>query len=76
MARFGLAEAFAARLKQIAEIEGLDGRPIEDYVAVVKDDRCNFRSSLQRVEAGEMLVEQPNHNAAEVADCVNQLLRR
>ena len=50
----GLAEAFARRAKDIAEAEGLDGRPIEAYVRLVRECRNNLRAVLQRVEAGEM----------------------
>ena len=51
----GLAQAFAERARMIADREGLNGRPIEDYVKLVRDCKNNFRRVLQRVEAGEML---------------------
>ena len=50
-----LAQAFAERAKQIAQLEGLDGQPIQRYVRLVQDCRNNFRQVLQRVEACEML---------------------
>ena len=53
----GLAQAFAGRAKRIAEAEGLDGRPVEAYVKLVKSCNNNMRSVLQRIEAGDMLDE-------------------
>lgn len=57
MAQRGLAEAFAARVQEIATKEGLNGRPIADYIRLAKDCRNNMRAMLQAVEAGKMLVE-------------------
>jgi len=51
----GLAKAFAARLREIAAAEGLDGRPESAYVSLVNRCRGNFREALQAIEAGEML---------------------
>lgn len=53
----GLAKPFAQRAKWIAEREGLDGRPIEAYVKLMQSVRNNFRAALQKIEAGEMVVE-------------------
>ncbi len=50
----GLAQAFAERAKWIAEAEGLDGRPVEAYVKLVKSCNNNMRSVLQRIEAGDL----------------------
>jgi replication-associated recombination protein RarA len=47
--------AFALRARQIAQDEQLDGTPLEGYVSLVKDCRCNMRKVLQRIEAGEMV---------------------
>ena len=54
LARRGLAEAFAARAKQIAEREGLDGRDLKDYLRLVQNHKNNFRAVIQAIEAGEM----------------------
>ena len=50
-------ESNAIRARQIAQAEHLDGQPLEAYVALAKECGCNMRKILQRVEAGEMLVE-------------------
>jgi hypothetical protein len=39
LAKRGLAEAFAERCREIAVAEGLDGKPIVDYVRLAKDNR-------------------------------------
>lgn len=55
LARRDIAKPFAARLREIAQAEGLDGQPIERYVRLVNDNRANFRACLQAIEAGEMV---------------------
>ncbi len=54
LARVGLAEKFAERARAIAQKEGLDGKPIKDYVELVKQERNNMRAVLQKIEAGYM----------------------
>jgi len=55
MAKQGIAQAFAARAKAVALAEGLDGRPLAQYVRLIQDCRNNLRMALSRIEAGEML---------------------
>ena len=50
----GIAEPFARRVKSIAEAEGLDGQPIEKYVALIRQCKNNMRRALQLIEAGEL----------------------
>ncbi len=51
----GLAQAFAGRAREIADAEGLNGRPVHQYVRKVQDKKNNFRAVLQAIDAGEML---------------------
>ena len=51
-----VAKPLAIRAKWIAEQEGLDGRPLEDYIRLVNEHNANMRAVLNDIEAGCMLV--------------------
>lgn len=55
LARRGVADAMATRLKTGASEQGLDGRDIKDYVRLLYDCKLNMRAAWQRIEAEEML---------------------
>ena len=76
LAKFGMTHSFALHAKQVAEREGLDGQPLEDYLALVKKHKNNLRAVLQEIESGVMSTDLDETEVSEVADCVSQLLGR
>lgn len=56
LSRRDLCKPFALRVQEIAQKEGLDGRPLADYEKLVYRVKLNMRAALQAVESGEMLV--------------------
>lgn len=55
LARRDLARPFAERCRQIATREGLNGKPLADYLGLARRCRNNMRGMLMAVEGGEML---------------------
>jgi replication-associated recombination protein RarA len=53
----GLCKPFAARVKEIAEREGLDGQSITRYEQLARDCRNNMRRMLMAVESGQMIAD-------------------
>ncbi len=51
----GLAPAFARRAREIADREGLNGKPESAYLRLIQRSKNNLRTALGEIEAGEML---------------------
>ena len=51
----GLAPLFAKRAREIAQTEGMDGKPQAAYLRLVKTCKNSMRDVLQRIDAGEMM---------------------
>lgn len=54
LSRRDLSQVFAERAKDIAICEGLNGKPVEDYVKLVQKHKNNLRKVLQEIEKGAM----------------------
>ena len=54
----GQAPLIAQRVREIAQAEGLNGKPETAYLDLIKRCRNNFRAALQAVESGDMLLDQ------------------
>ena len=55
LSRQGLAKVFAERAKEIAQREGLDGKPLETYVKLAQKQKNNLRGMLMEIGMGGMV---------------------
>ena len=55
----GLAKTFARRCFEIAENEGLSGKPFNYFETLANECDSNMRAMLQRIESGEMMEHKP-----------------
>lgn len=50
-----VALAFAMRAREVAKKHGMDGRPLMEYIQLVKNNNYNLRQVFQSIEAGSMM---------------------
>lgn len=55
LAQRDVAKPFAERAREIAQAEGLDGKPLAAYIRLVNDKGGNMRAVLNEIESGKML---------------------
>ena len=55
LSSYGLAQAFAARAKEIAMAEGLDGKALPAYTRLINEKHGNLRDVLDAIEMQEMM---------------------
>ncbi len=55
LAQRDVAKPFAERAREIAQAEGLDGKPLTAYIRLVNEKGGNMRAVLNEIEAGRML---------------------
>lgn len=51
----GLTKVFAEQAQKVARLEGLDGKPLPAYVALLTECNQSLRQAYNRIEAGAML---------------------
>ena len=55
LARRDICEPLARRAQEIAIAEGLDGKPIAEYIKLLRLHKNNLRAAIQDIETGAMM---------------------
>jgi len=55
LARRDICQPLAMRAQEIAQKEGLDGKPLGDYIKLLQKHKNNLRAALQEIETGAMM---------------------
>lgn len=50
-----IGNEFARKALEIARAEGLDGKPLDEYLTLARDCKGNFRMMLTRIQSGAMM---------------------